>query len=442
MKFFILRAALCCLLANSVVYGAMQKMQYDGNGNMVSGNGLFYEYNDANRLVRVREKASDGPVISEYWYDYKGQRVKKVENGITTYYLGKQYEERRGQSTNEKSNFFFVGGQRVAKKIRINNASAQVFYYLNNHLGSTEFVTNGSGTLVDHVEYYPYGAVLNKGAERYGYTGKERDKVTGLNYYEARFYNSLSRHFTQADTITPNVYAPQSLNRYSYVQNNPLKYVDPSGHWPSWAQNSWNHMKNGTKLLNPVAAFSSVGAPDLANTPSTYRHQWKSNRNRLLFHSAANISSNTQQNTSTTLKNQKESVVPALEAMQGIGEIAKGTAKTIAGGNGGYDIAKGMYRIAVAGGKASGKIDTFSSSDLLHAPSEIAYRDGNDKLGDVFNNVADIANLAESSHDVFTFPLSFDGLSTGLEYTEATFSTIKNFNNFGHDVVDNARKLK
>ena len=36
--------------------------------------------------------------------------------------------------------------------------------------------------------------------------------------------------FTQPDTIWPDVYDPQSLNRYSYTRNNPLKYDDPSGH--------------------------------------------------------------------------------------------------------------------------------------------------------------------------------------------------------------------
>ncbi|HMS22823.1 MAG TPA: RHS repeat-associated core domain-containing protein, partial [Candidatus Levybacteria bacterium] len=49
-------------------------------------------------------------------------------------------------------------------------------------------------------------------------------------YYNARYYSSDMRRFTQPDDIIQDVYNPQSLNRYSYVLNNPLKYTDPSGH--------------------------------------------------------------------------------------------------------------------------------------------------------------------------------------------------------------------
>ena len=53
---------------------------------------------------------------------------------------------------------------------------------------------------------------------------------SGLMYYVARYYRPETfKHFTQPDTIIQNVYDPQSLNHYSYVLNNPYKYVDPSG---------------------------------------------------------------------------------------------------------------------------------------------------------------------------------------------------------------------
>ncbi|MBI5650568.1 MAG: N-acetylmuramoyl-L-alanine amidase [Chloroflexi bacterium] len=49
-------------------------------------------------------------------------------------------------------------------------------------------------------------------------------------FYNARYYDSTIGRFTQADTIVPNLYNPQSLNRYAYVRNNPVKYTDPTGH--------------------------------------------------------------------------------------------------------------------------------------------------------------------------------------------------------------------
>jgi hypothetical protein len=49
-------------------------------------------------------------------------------------------------------------------------------------------------------------------------------------YYSARYYSPEVRVFTQPDTMLPNPYDPQALNRYSYCLNNPVRYTDPSGH--------------------------------------------------------------------------------------------------------------------------------------------------------------------------------------------------------------------
>jgi RHS repeat-associated protein len=61
------------------------------------------------------------------------------------------------------------------------------------------------------------------------FTGQRLDQ-TGLYYYNARYYDATIGRFISADTIVPDVFNPQTLNRYSYCLNNPLKYVDPSGH--------------------------------------------------------------------------------------------------------------------------------------------------------------------------------------------------------------------
>ena len=62
------------------------------------------------------------------------------------------------------------------------------------------------------------------------YTDQELDHGTGLYNYDARLYDPVIGMFITPDSILPDVYDPQMLNRYAYCRNNPLIYVDPTGH--------------------------------------------------------------------------------------------------------------------------------------------------------------------------------------------------------------------
>ena len=114
-------------------------------------------------------------------------------------------------------------------------------YLHGDHLGSARLATCGHGGGCDSVplggkvsemRYYPYGQTRSGAmpTDRQ-FTGQRRETGLGLYDYQARFYDPYLSRFIQADTIIPDPKNPQSLNRYSYVLNNPLKYVDPSGHW-------------------------------------------------------------------------------------------------------------------------------------------------------------------------------------------------------------------
>ncbi|MFH1317765.1 MAG: RHS repeat-associated core domain-containing protein [Candidatus Omnitrophota bacterium] len=64
---------------------------------------------------------------------------------------------------------------------------------------------------------------------KYLFTGKELDN-TGLYYYGACYYDPEIGRFTQLDIIVQSPFDPQTLDRYAYCRNNPLKYIYPSGH--------------------------------------------------------------------------------------------------------------------------------------------------------------------------------------------------------------------
>ncbi|MFC1600601.1 RHS repeat domain-containing protein [Patescibacteria group bacterium] len=102
------------------------------------------------------------------------------------------------------------------------------FYYIHqDHLSSTAMVSDEQGDIVSKQTYYPYGSVRGTQGtlptERQ-YTSQVSDAdQTGLYYYNARYYDPLIGKFTQADT-------QGGPNRYMYVSNNPIRYIDPSGH--------------------------------------------------------------------------------------------------------------------------------------------------------------------------------------------------------------------
>jgi RHS repeat-associated protein len=103
------------------------------------------------------------------------------------------------------------------------------------NIGLTNIITDRAGSLVWHYENYAFGKErYNNAACTFSisnrYTGQVFDDDTGLYYYNARYYDPELGRFIQADTIVPSAANPQSLNRYSYVYNNPLNHIDPTGH--------------------------------------------------------------------------------------------------------------------------------------------------------------------------------------------------------------------
>ncbi len=103
-------------------------------------------------------------------------------------------------------------------------------------------ITDGRGNVIaggnnggkSHISYKPYGEIHRTDSSgpditRFKYTGQEEDKESGLMYYKARYYDPMIGRFLQADSVV----MPQStfgMNRYMYVEGNPVRYGDDSGH--------------------------------------------------------------------------------------------------------------------------------------------------------------------------------------------------------------------
>src|SRR5258708_8313477 len=130
-----------------------------------------------------------------------------------------------------KTEYVFFDGERVARR---DFPAGTVSYYFSDHLKTASVVTDGTGTILDESDYFPWGGELqfvNSLDNHYKFTGKERDSETGLDYFGARYYGSLLGRFTSSDPHNEGAQPtePQSWNSYSYVANNPLRHIDPDG---------------------------------------------------------------------------------------------------------------------------------------------------------------------------------------------------------------------
>jgi RHS repeat-associated protein len=117
--------------------------------------------------------------------------------------------------------------------VAMRTGSSTLNYLLGDHLGSTAITTDSSGGKVAEIRYYPWGTeryTYGTTPTTYHFTGQRLESGIGLYYYGARWYDPAAGRFIQADTIIPNPSISQSWDRYSYVNNNPLKYTDPNGH--------------------------------------------------------------------------------------------------------------------------------------------------------------------------------------------------------------------
>jgi RHS repeat-associated protein len=107
-------------------------------------------------------------------------------------------------------------------------------------------MTNGTGAKVEATEYMPFGSLRSHwgtNTSDYRFTDQELDAENGLYNYNARMYDPIIGRFLSADSIVPEPFNPQSLNRYTYCLNNPLIYIDPSGHASedsSWLGEWWD----------------------------------------------------------------------------------------------------------------------------------------------------------------------------------------------------------
>ncbi len=198
---------------------------FDPNGNTDTENtARNYVYNQNQRLISV---VDGGNTKGEYTYNGNGQRVKKTVNGVTTVF----HYDLRGQLIAESNNsgsitaeYVYLNGQPLTKI-----EGSVVYYYHNDHLGTPQKMTDGTGQVVWEGEFKPFGeaiTVTGSITNNLRFPGQYYDSETGLNYNYFRDYNPVIGRYVEADRL--GILGGEN-HLYNYSDNRPLLLVDPLG---------------------------------------------------------------------------------------------------------------------------------------------------------------------------------------------------------------------
>lgn len=220
---------------------------YDSNGNMLSGDGRTMIYSTFDKLTKVTK----GAHTTEFEYAPSRSRFKRVDtdkDGVitTTHYAG-NVEVIKSSNKNFTTYRRNLGGVLLEERT---NGSKQIHYLHTDHLGSTDVITDFAGDVIQQFSFNAFGeqrsavdwrtyltspdiylSPASNALTSRGFTGHEQMDEVGLIHMNGRVYDPKLGRFIQAD---PHIQSPsdtQSLNRYSYVKNNPLSYTDPTGYF-------------------------------------------------------------------------------------------------------------------------------------------------------------------------------------------------------------------
>jgi RHS repeat-associated protein len=205
--------------------------QYDLSGNVtrdidpVTSLSRTFVFNGNNKPSEVKD--ANGLTIGHYYYDGEGKRVKKVVGSETTV-------------------FVYSSGRLIAEYSTQAEQNPAVHFTTTDHLGSPRIITDQFGQVTSRRDFMPFGEEIDPSvgnrsnaslqyssgdSVRQTFTGYQKDDETSLDFAEARMYENRYGRFTAIDPLLASgkLGDPQSFNRYSYVENNPLSFTDKSG---------------------------------------------------------------------------------------------------------------------------------------------------------------------------------------------------------------------
>ena len=284
----------------------MQTYTYDAYGNQigqvnyelsdevplvgVKSSEIRNTYDNANQLIKTEQKEEGGSwkTLDTSVYNGEGQRVRKVDgdstNGDYTMYF--YMSGALAFSTNSDANFVtdenildpygtIVAGKRQDNMFNAEKPEGQYWIF---HYDPRDSVTNVIGTDKDGKLYRAENNVYDAFGKQDGveekptssiknevkFTGGVED-TNGTYYLGSRNYDPNTGRFLQQDTYTGNVFEPWTQNLYTYTSNNPINYVDPTGHWSYPCKINTPYYKPGQTYNEVMAMWRNKDTPKATN---------------------------------------------------------------------------------------------------------------------------------------------------------------------------------
>lgn len=200
-----------------------------------------------NALNQLKTFSNDSGTTVSYTYYSDGLRATKMVNGTKTRYVylnGKIIEE---LSLDANGNVTGVTARNIwgnSILFRKDNTSGKSGYFFSNGHGDIVRVTDVNRNVLNSYEYDIWGNVIVQSetmSNPFKYTGEVLDNESGYYYLRARYYDPSIGRFINEDTYEGDIKNPLSLNLYTYVHNNPLTNVDPTGHYCISADGNNSH---------------------------------------------------------------------------------------------------------------------------------------------------------------------------------------------------------
>ena len=216
----------CYARCPALLGGVPRGFAYDAAGNLLQDDRAAYTYDDFNRTVKA--ETFDGNIQINH-YDAEGLRHEMEENGRLVQFIFNTEKEVVTETEGNVTNRLIRGSALIARTTDAECARTY-YHYAADEMGSITHLTDEDGEVLNRYGYDAWGVSTvceEQVGNRFRYTGEQFDAITKQYYLRARFYNPVVARFTQEDT-----YRGDGLNLYAYCANNPVGYVDPSGHQP------------------------------------------------------------------------------------------------------------------------------------------------------------------------------------------------------------------